>query len=91
MSILLYADDIAICAENENDLQQMLTYVHNWCKKWKLKINNSKSKIIHFRKQRTTQSSVKFYNGQTLLETVESYTYLGVLFDQHLNWSKCKK
>lgn len=31
--ILLYADDIILLSENEEDLQTMLTCVAEWCKK----------------------------------------------------------
>ena len=33
ISILLYADDIALLAENESDLQKLLNKLHEWCKK----------------------------------------------------------
>ena len=35
VSILLYVDDIAILAENEENLQTMLNNLNEWCKKWK--------------------------------------------------------
>ena len=34
ISILLYADDIVIVAENENNLQAMITYMHQWCRRF---------------------------------------------------------
>ena len=37
--ILLYADDIALLAENESDLQKLLNKLHKWCKKWQLQLN----------------------------------------------------
>ena len=51
VSILLYADDIAILAENEENLQTMLNKLHEWCKKCQLMINNEKSQVVHFRKR----------------------------------------
>lgn len=33
VSTFLYADDIVIVAENEQDMQSMLTYVNDWWKK----------------------------------------------------------
>ena len=38
VSILLYADGIALIAENEKDLQKMLTKLEEWCTKWQLLI-----------------------------------------------------
>ena len=47
LSILLYADEIALIAPDENSLQRML----DWCFTWKLSINSSKTKAVHFRPQ----------------------------------------
>ena len=49
ISILLYADDVVLLAENETDLQCMLNVLSNWCNTNKLFINSSKSNIVHFR------------------------------------------
>ena len=57
LSILLYADDIALISPTERGLQDMLNTVDSWCKKWRLQINPNKSKVVHFRKKRTERSS----------------------------------
>ena len=51
VSILLYADDIVLISGSEESLQKMLESVHNWCQKWQLNINCSKTQIVHFRKK----------------------------------------
>ena len=51
MTILVYADDIAIIAENEENLQIMLNKLNEWCEKWHLTINNGNSQVVHFRKK----------------------------------------
>ena len=61
ISILLYADDIALLAENEENLRQMLCFVDQWCKKWKVSINSSKTKIVHFRKSRKKLTDRDFH------------------------------
>ncbi len=33
---LLYADDIALISSSEQDLQNMLNILHNWCNKWRI-------------------------------------------------------
>ena len=43
LSILLHADDIILVAENETDLQKMLTCADEWCKRWRLSINPKKN------------------------------------------------
>ncbi len=48
--ILLFADNIVILAEDEIKLQILLDFTNEWCQKWRMKINNDKTKVIHFRK-----------------------------------------
>ena len=43
LGCLLYADDIAILAQNEEELQQMLDIVKIWCDKWCLVLNSDKN------------------------------------------------
>ena len=46
--LLLYAD-IVVSASDEYDLQKGLDALHNYCLKWKLKVNVNKTKIMVFR------------------------------------------
>ncbi len=39
---LLYADEIALISSSEQDLQNMLNILHNWCNKWRMKLNINK-------------------------------------------------
>ena len=39
---LLYADDLVIVAETEDQLQNLLNLVYNWCLTWWLKVNTDK-------------------------------------------------
>ena len=48
--VLLYADDTIIMAEGPNELQLALDALSEYCQRWKLKINISKTKIIRFSK-----------------------------------------
>ena len=86
INALLYADDIVIIAETEKIMQELLDKVSLWCKKWQLAINQSKTKIMHFRKLRTKQSTVKFKIGSIELDYTEKYKYLGVTFDDMLTF-----
>ena len=51
LTLLLYADDIVIFADNENDLQRLIDLIYDWCRKWRLSINQDKSQILHIRKR----------------------------------------
>jgi len=83
---LLYADDIILLSENEENLQSMLDYIHTWCRKWRLKINRMKSNAMHFRNKRKRRSDFVFYLGDESLEYACSYRYLGVMLNEHLDY-----
>lgn len=88
---MLYADDIALVAKSEHDLQTWLDTLHKWCKKWRVLINTEKSKCIHFRKGRQPPTVFNFYIGNNNLEIVKEYKYLGVIFDEKLSFiSNCE-
>lgn len=87
--ILLYADDIVLISPNEVNLQKMLDAMSKWCFKWRLKLNESKSNIIHFRPKRTPCTEVNFKYGHCELETVRQYKYLGVVLDEYMTFDKC--
>lgn len=78
LSLLLYADDIALISHSENDMQHMLDTVDAWCRKWRLRINSQKSKVVHFRKNRSKKSNLNFHLGGNNLDYEASYKYLGV-------------
>ena len=56
ISVLLFADDIALIAPCENKLQLLLDCVDEWCEQWRLSINGENTKVIHFRNVSTLQS-----------------------------------
>ncbi len=90
ISVLAYADDIVLLAENPAELQSLVDIMNKWCNKYRFKINPSKSKVVHFRnppKQRTN-FAFKLYNNGPELDTVESYKYLGTFLDEYLTFSK---
>ena len=66
--ILLYADDIALLAEKEEDLQSLIDKVNTWCCKNLMTINVTKTKVLHMRKRSRSQSS-SFSVRNTLLIT----------------------
>jgi hypothetical protein len=91
LSILLYADDIVLLAENEKDLHSMLNVLSDWCINNGLTVNINKSNIVHFRPACITKSDYVFSYGDTIIETVDKYVYLGVLLTEHLNYDKTVK
>lgn len=87
--ILLYADDTVILSDNEEDFQNSLHSFANYCKEWKLEINETKTKIIIFGARKTNTFSFKLENHT--LEIVDSYKYLGTFFSQSRSFLKARK
>lgn len=58
-------------------------------KKWGMKVNVEKTKIVHFRAPRCTRTKFCFKYDNCIIEIVDSYKYLGVYLDEHLNFYKC--
>ena len=87
LNCLLYADDIALMAESEEDLQRLISIVHSWCRKWQLIVNIDKTRIIHFRKSSTLCTPFDFKYGTNQLTVVPSYKYLGCVFNETLDFT----
>ena len=91
VSILLFADDIVLLASNAVDMQRMLNAVHNWGQKWRLCINEEKTKIVHYRQTTVNQLDVKFKCGTFDVLYTDNYKYLGLWFDQFLDFKAAVK
>ena len=48
LSLLLYADDIVVLADSVKDLQRMMKAVEGFCRRWRLQVNMSKTKVVEF-------------------------------------------
>lgn len=76
--LLLYADDLAIIANNKSDVARKLKILFKYCEFNKLQVNVSKTKILYCRKAGKIPKNMKFYYSQEQIEIVSSYTYLGI-------------
>ena len=56
----MYADDLALLADNEIDLQLMLDNLSKWCLAGHMLINPSKCQIVHFRQRSVPGSDFLF-------------------------------
>ena len=86
ITVLLYADDIIILADNENNMQDLLNGLHMWCKQWRMLINLEKTQIIHFRPKNQTESNYNFKVGQNSLNTVQNYRCLATVLNEFLDF-----
>ena len=70
LAMLVFADNIALIAENECKLQCLLDVLHEWCVKWEVEINPKKT-LVHFRKKRKPRSLYSFSCGPHSLTYTE--------------------
>ena len=87
VGILVYADDVVLLSENEQDLQTLLNELNTWCLNNEMSVNASKSKIMHFRPQSFNITQVNFFCGDQELEKVNQYVYLGLVLTEVLDYS----
>ena len=90
----LFADDTALWTSGNtmtiltSRLQQSIDAFESWCKSWKLKLQPTKTELIHFslhpRKKYKHPVEVKVEN--TIITPEDSTRYLGVIIDKQLNW-----
>jgi hypothetical protein len=80
MYVLLYADDTILLAESATDLQVMLDTMEEYCNIWELDINVSKTKIVIFSRGKVDNIPVFIYK-EAPVEVVDSYNYLGIIFN----------
>ncbi|KAK7871524.1 hypothetical protein R5R35_010330 [Gryllus longicercus] len=87
-----YADDTALLASHENQetatrtLEEHLELINKWCKLWRIRMNETKSKCITFTLRRTRNTRIEI-NGK-LIENVDTVKYLGLHLDKKLTWKK---
>ena len=86
VTVLLYADDIVILSDCEENMQVQLNKLSAWCKKWRMNINIDKTKIIQFRTKRSRQSNFTFYLGGDKLMLTDKYRYLGCTLNEYLDF-----
>ena len=86
VSTLLYADDLALVAETEDNLQRLLDILSNWCNKNKKQANLDKTKVVNFRNKSTSKTERRFLFNNQSIEIASSYKYLGLVLDEFLNF-----
>ena len=87
--ILLYADDTVILAENPNDLQASLNEMEKYCDTFDLHINVNKTKIQIFSRGKLRKHHI-FNFGEHILDTVDEYNYLGLVFNYNAKFKIAK-
>ena len=72
---MLFADDFVGVSQSKEGLQKLISVVHGYCNKWRLKANVCKSAVMVFSRN-PVEGEWKW--GEHLLPRVSNYTYLGI-------------
>ena len=75
----MYADDLVIVGDHiYSRVQKLLNTLSEFCNKWELKVNMSKTKSMIFRNGGIIKQNEVLYFKDKKLENVSYYKYLGV-------------
>ena len=86
--LLMYADDIVLLGDTVLELQRKIRVLEEFCGKWGMEVNLTKTKAVVFRNGGVMSKSVKFsYRGEKV-KTFTYYRYLRFIFSSKNLWSK---
>ena len=87
-----FADDLSICTtsksvtRNIKNLQAALFILSEWCNKWRIRLSQNKTKLIHFNRQRNATNLTVTINKQPITVCKEA-KFLGITFDRRLTFN----
>jgi hypothetical protein len=90
---LMYADDLLLLADHPASLQTLLSLTAEYFNQWRLTLNYDKTRVVVFDRQpasRQLDAPLQFEFNALPVQIAESYTYLGVLFTQKLDFKQHK-
>lgn len=85
--VLLYADDTILVSESADDLNKALSALYTYCDDWKLAVNTTKTKVVIFSRG-LVKKYPNFTFGNTILEVVPDYVYLGCTLNYNGTFNK---
>ncbi len=92
----LFADDTALWTSSNrleslsNRLQQSIDAFESWCKSWKLRLQPTKTELVHFSiyPRRKYNNTVVVTVDNVEVKPLDHTRYLGVFIDKKLKWRK---
>lgn len=90
MSVLLFADDLAIIDKTAKGLQRKLNILKDYCGLWNLQVNAEKTKVTVFTKNPRYVPERVWCFGSTQLEFVKTYLYVGITMNCNGSWTIAK-
>ena len=88
--VILYADDTVILSETKEGMQHSLNIFQSYCDTWKLNVNVNKTKVMIFSKRKVKEKFIFKLQGE-VVDIVDSFSYLGVVFKYNGTYLDAKK
>ena len=76
INVLMYADDLVMLSQSEDQLQKNMSLLNDYCENWNLEINTKKTKTMVFNRGNKLCKTNIFLNNK-LVECVKEFKYLG--------------
>ena len=86
INYLLYADDMILCSETKNGLQNLIDGLYKFCKDWHLIVSLTKTNVVVFGNNTVSPYNMKF--GKDNITPADKYKYLGAIFSNSRNTFK---
>ena len=61
--------------------------MNEWCDRWGLSVNATKTKVMQFRPKGRKQCNLQFMCGSSIISMTDKYKYLGLWFTSNLDFS----
>ena len=79
---ILYADDLVLCSDTSEGLQEQIDGLYMFCCKWHMIVSPSKTKVLIFNQKINDWRVFKEVDNH--IEVVNEYKYLGFIFNTYL-------
>ena len=66
--MLLFADDLVSLGDTVGNLQKLIDKLSEYCKKWGMKVNKDKTKVIVLRNGGALRKNEKWYLDRAVIE-----------------------
>ena len=84
---ILFADDIANCADTAVNLQLQINAIAEFCTLTSMTLNLKKTEVMVFRNGGPLRHYEKWYFNNCPVNTTSVYKYMGILYTPKLCWS----
>jgi hypothetical protein len=89
LACLLYADDLVLIADSEEQLQEMMNTTTEFLQQWRFIVSARKTQVVAFGRGETCSLKDRVWQiGNETVHDVRSYKYLGLIFEKGGLWNK---